>query len=243
MFDPFGDFETKGYLRNIERIKDLNVLKRYEHLFFEANIERALSYLQSIKGNIEYSHFLMVHEIIFKDFYPWAGCDRASLGVGRLVSKGQRVQFEASERSQRAVEWGLSKGNDPVVMQREPGVVMGAFAWGHPFLDGNGRTMLLVHAELCRRAKIFINWNATRKEDYLESLTLDINDPQGNHLNKYLLPFISQLKNENLLDHLKSLVGLNGQSSTIIPDIAYHADDPVANAAYEEAKRLRGELF
>jgi cell filamentation protein len=40
-------------------------------------------------------------------------------------------------------------GNDPVVLAKKPGVVMGQFAWGHPFLDGNGRTMLIVHTELC----------------------------------------------------------------------------------------------
>lgn len=31
MFDPFGDYETAGYLRNIEGIKDLDELKRQEN--------------------------------------------------------------------------------------------------------------------------------------------------------------------------------------------------------------------
>jgi fido (protein-threonine AMPylation protein) len=35
--------------------------------------------------------------------------------------------------------------------EKEPSKVMGLFAYGHPFLDGNGRTMLIIHSELCRR--------------------------------------------------------------------------------------------
>ncbi|WP_218833896.1 hypothetical protein [Serratia fonticola] len=58
MFDPFGDYETAGYLRNIEGIKDLDELKRQEHVFFEANLEKALSYLHAIKGKLTYSNFL-----------------------------------------------------------------------------------------------------------------------------------------------------------------------------------------
>jgi len=65
MFDPFEDYETVGYLHNIEKIKELDALKRLEHIFFEANLELALSYLHKIKGNITYSHFLKVHQILF----------------------------------------------------------------------------------------------------------------------------------------------------------------------------------
>ncbi|WP_226981161.1 Fic family protein [Vibrio litoralis] len=28
---------------------------------------------------------------------------------------------------------------------------MGFFAYGHPFIDGNGRIMLIIHNELCHR--------------------------------------------------------------------------------------------
>ncbi|WP_459904231.1 hypothetical protein [Caballeronia sp. HLA56] len=132
MFDPFGDYETAGYLRNIERIKDLDELKYQEHGFFEANLEKALTFLRSVRGDIAYEHFLEVHGILFDEFYPWAGKDRYSLGVARLVGKGQRIQFEASEQCQRAVEWGLDIGNHPLKMREAPGTVMGAFAWAHP---------------------------------------------------------------------------------------------------------------
>jgi cell filamentation protein len=45
VFDPFGDFETKGYLQNYEGVKDFKELKVLEHTFFEANLEDAFDYL------------------------------------------------------------------------------------------------------------------------------------------------------------------------------------------------------
>lgn len=242
MFDPFGDYETRGYLRNIDSIKDLDELKYIEHGFFESNLEAALAHLHAIKGSITYVHFLEVHRILFSEFYPWAGQDRHALGVGRLVGKGQRIQFEASELCQRAVEWGLSAGNNPKAMREKPGMVMGAFAWGHPFLDGNGRTMLLVHAELCHRAGFAINWNASRKDDYLESLTRELENPQGKHLDAYLLTLMAApISRGDLRDHLMSLPGLNGEDGSGAPNIAYRADDAEANQNYLELKRARGE--
>ncbi len=244
MFDPFGDFESAGYLRNVEQLKDSEEVKYQEHLFFEANIEQALDYLRRIRGPICYEHFLKVHCILFEEFYPWAGKDRQTLGVGRLVSKGgEKLQFEASELCQQAVEWGLSMGNDRRTMSKTPGKVMGAFAWGHPFLDGNGRTMLLVHAELCHRAGISIDWPATRKHDYLRALTQELQNPQDGPLDTYLRPFVMSIApTGTLLEQLLALPGLDGRESSVDINISYAADDPKANQAYLEIKRSRGEL-
>ncbi len=244
MFDPFGDFESAGYLRNIERLKNLDDVKVQEHLFFEANIEQALNYLAGVRGHIGYADFLQVHRILFGEFYPWAGQDRHELGVGRLVGKGERLQFEASELCQRAVEWGLGMGNDRKTMRERPGTVMGAFAWGHPFLDCNGRTMLLVHSELCHRAGISIDWADTRKVDYLRALTEELITPQDEPLDKYLRPFIADATAKGtLLDQLAALPGLDGRGAGAGPeaDVVYAADDPQANAGYLDMKRSRGE--
>lgn len=203
MFDPFGDFESAGYLRNVEQLKDADEIKLQEHLFFEANIEQAMDYLARIRREISYADFLKVHGLLFEEFYPWAGRDRLQLSVGRLVGKGEGLQFEVSELCQRAVEWGLSMGNNPRIMNRQPGEVMGAFAWGHPFLDGNGRTMLLVHSELCHRAGISINWSATRKSAYLQALTNELLTPQLQLLDVYLRPFVVPAPGKgSLLDQL-----------------------------------------
>ena len=243
MFDPFEDFQTAGYLRNVEALKDLDKVKVQEHVFFEANLEDALTFLRKVKGPIAYQHFLNVHRILFEDFYPWAGQDRHALGVGRFVGKGPRVShFEDSARCRQAVEWGLRLGNDVKKMREQPGTVIGAFAWGHPFLDGNGRAMLLVRAELCHRAGFAIDWRATQKTPYLEALTLELAEPQGKHLDRYMLPLVfPALTAVNLLEQLNALPGLDGLDDAADQNIAYQEDDQRAISSYLEMKRARGE--
>ena len=141
MFDPFGDFETRGYLQNFEGLKRMDEVKVLEHTFFEANLEDAFKFLGTVKEALTYKHFLKVHHVLFSDFYPWAGQDRLQLGVGKFVEKGS-FQFEESSLAQRAVEWGLEMGNDPLVLAKKPGVVMGQFAWGHPLLDGYFQSLI-----------------------------------------------------------------------------------------------------
>ena len=39
-FDPFGDFDTAGYLQNSLKLKDSIEVKESEHLSFEASIDQ-----------------------------------------------------------------------------------------------------------------------------------------------------------------------------------------------------------
>ena len=71
-FDPFGDFETAGYLRNIYQVKDPRVVKHLEHAAFESNVEEALAYLAAL-NEVDYAAVLRVHEILFSSFYPLGG--------------------------------------------------------------------------------------------------------------------------------------------------------------------------
>lgn len=245
-FDPFGDFNSAGYLRNVEALKDPELVKNQERVFFEAHLEEALDFLRRVEGGIAYSDILRVHGVLFDEFYPWAGKDRCELGVGHLVGKGiegapNYVQFEMPENIARAAEWGLHLGNDVNQMREHPGTVMGAFAWAHPFLDGNGRTILLVHAELCHRAGFFIDWPSTDKQAYLEALTRELHDP-GKHLDAYLLPLARPVLNSSDLAHrLRNLPGLDGRVASIGENVSYRTDDEKAVAAYREMKRSRGE--
>lgn len=244
MFDPFGDFEARGYLRNTEGLKDLQTVKILENVFFQSHIELALEFLDGLRGPIEYAHLKRVHGILFGGIYPWAGQDRAELGVASLVSKGSTVQFVQSNEIGLAMDWALRMGNDAKKMVSSPGAVMGAFAWAHPFLDGNGRAMLLVHAQMCKRAGIRIDWRATRKDDYLSALTAELRDTKQQALDEYLRPFVQLAsKSTGLLNELKELPGLDGleNDSESPPDIAYSADDQVAVNSYLETKRRRGE--
>ena len=245
MFDPFKDFEVLGYLRNVEKLKEPQEVKFQENLFFQANIEDALNLLSRVKGPIEYGHFKKVHRVLFGDFYPWAGSDRSELGVAPMVSKGAAVHFSHADEIERSMAWGLRIGNDPAKMAQSPGEVMGAFAWARPFLDGNGRTMILIHSELCKRAGIRINWPATNKIDYLNALTAELLEPRKNALDAYLRPFvIPASKSVHLLDDLKELPGLDGLEDHVqnTTDVAYGADDAEALRDYEEVKRKRGVL-
>lgn len=100
---------------------------------------------------------------------------------------------------------------DKKQMDKRPGFIMGMFAYGHPFLDGNGRTMLLVHAELCFRANMSVNWMRTSKQPYLDALTQEIQAPNDGHLDKYLKPFIEpQIPRENWLQSVSDLPRLDG---------------------------------
>jgi fido (protein-threonine AMPylation protein) len=56
-FDPFGDFETEGYLQNSLKLKDPIEVKESEHLSFEASIDDALAYLAK-KKPIDYKAVL-----------------------------------------------------------------------------------------------------------------------------------------------------------------------------------------
>ena len=48
-FNPFFDFETRGYLRNFEGEKDLAKLKHIEHASFLAKLDAALDRLSHIE--------------------------------------------------------------------------------------------------------------------------------------------------------------------------------------------------
>ncbi len=241
-FDPFGDYHTAGYLRNIEAEKDLVLVKAQEKVFFEAHLEEALAFLQRIRGPVTYLHFCKVHEMLFAEFYPWAGQDRRQLGVATQVNKGGVVDFERADRIAQAIQWGFEMGNSTPQMRQKPGAVMGALAWPHPFLDGNGRTMMLVHAELCRRARILVDWSATNKEHYLAALTRELKNPDGRHLDAYLGQFVRKAaRSDDLATQLRDLPGLEGLTVAGADDITYDASNQKAMASYRETKRSRGE--
>lgn len=44
-FDLFGDFESRGYLRNVEQEKDLDIVRRLEHVSFTTGLDAAFKQL------------------------------------------------------------------------------------------------------------------------------------------------------------------------------------------------------
>jgi cell filamentation protein len=158
-FDPFGDFAARGYLRNLAQEKDTAIVRRLEHASFATGIDEAFARLT--KNNpLTYADMLATHKVLFEAVYPWAGQDRATTSPDIAVSRGG-VLFAHPRSIQNAIEHGLKLGNDSRTMRERPGEVMGYFAHGHPFLDGNGRTIMVVHAVLAQRAGFSIDWAAT----------------------------------------------------------------------------------
>ena len=239
MFDPFGDFALRGYLRNSEGEKDLEIIKIAEHQLFRAQLPVVLDFLSNCK-RIEYTDFLEVHRILFSALYPWAGQDRKSILPGKSIGKGD-VYFCHPNDCQRAIEQGLSHAQDKNRMAENPGFIMGLFAYGHPFLDGNGRAMLLVHSELCYRANFSIDWIATDKESYLTALTREIEDPHSAILDEYLRSFVrARIPRAQWLESVSALPGLDGMNERS-DDLGEYSDPGVAEnyQAFERRRSLK----
>lgn len=247
-FDPFGDFEQAGYLRNVQGLKDPTEVKRQEHFTFELSIDEALAFLAR-KRPLDYSALLEVHRILFESFYPWAGQDRAELVPHLAVFKGpqgdpHRTVFADPREIERSVAYALQLASKEERFKASPGLVLGQLCFAHPFLDGNGRSILLFFMELTFRAGFSINWGQTRKDLYLQALNEEIAHPGQGHLDAYLRNYIDPTHDRNLWPELIGQInGLDGLDSE---DINYeNVDDPEVQriyAAYRAEHPIPNEL-
>jgi cell filamentation protein len=136
IFDPFGDFDSQGYLRNVLGSKDILEVKSLEYASFQRNIDRAMSALAAIEF-IEYKHVLDIHKTLFGAVYPWAGQDRSVTAPGINITKaGHNAMFAQSQYIRRVTDYALDQARDLNIMREQPGYVMGSLAHAHPFLDG-----------------------------------------------------------------------------------------------------------
>lgn len=238
-FNPFGDFDTAGYLRNVYQLTDLDVVKRLEHASFESNIEQALAYLAHL-ATIDYTAILSIHEMLFQSIYPWAGQDRTVVAPDLRITKGQTgepgyTEFADSPDIRLAAEYAIKLAGKHDRFRDRPGEVMGNLALAHPFLDGNGRTILLIYTELCFRAGFSIDWSQTTKDSYLAALSAEILDPRKQPLDAYLKPrVIDAVRREDWPALIGEIQGLDGLDNE---DLVYHKLD-----GSEQEPRYRGYL-
>lgn len=235
MFDPFKDFDTAGYLRNLDGEKDLAIVKMAEHQLFRVKLPEAADFLTR-QTNLSYRDFLQIHHILFHGLYPWAGQDRATTTPDSLISKGSTF-FAHPLDAERAINEGLRLGRDSKTMRARPGEIMGLFAYGHPFLDGNGRAMLLIHTELCQRAGFSILWQHTHKSDYLLALTNEITSPGKGILDRYLLQFIGLPQASR--EWISTVAALPGLAGSGVQDELGSDSDPSVIAQYQQFERER----
>ena len=135
-------------------------------------------------------------------------------------------------------------GQDKALMAEKPGEVMGYLAYGHPFLDGNGRTILTAHVVLAERAGISIDWGATDKAAYLTALTRELDHPGKGRLDAYLKPLVgSTLGRARLSGHIGRTPGLGGnpkqpQSGNVVLGTF---SEPALQERYRQNLEQRGE--
>ncbi len=189
MFDPFEEYEERGYLQNVKGYKTASAVKRLEDNEYKKRLPSTQANLKAVRA-IGYKTLLATHQKLFGSVYPtWAGMDRLATTPTTNVIKG-RVRFAPPSDIQRAAQFGLDLAQDPVKMAAQPGTVMGYLAFAHPFLEGNGRTFLAVHSEVARRASISIDWQNMDREGYLAALTKEITLPGDSHLDTFLKAFV-----------------------------------------------------
>jgi cell filamentation protein len=131
-------------------------------------------------------------------------------------------------------------------MAAKPGEVMGYLAFGHPFLDGNGRTIMTVHSVLAQRAGFSIDWSSTNKENYLDALTRELDSPGKGHLDNYLKPFMrAPIAYEQLATEVARvpgfarLAGFDGiaDPQAQLNEVVGGTDEPAVKAQYEKVLR------
>ncbi|OCK58823.1 Fic family protein [Bradyrhizobium sp. LMTR 3] len=229
-FDPFGDLATEGYLRNVAKEKDLDIVKRLEHTSFTTGLDAAFAALRK-SNKLSYANVLETHGILFNAIYPWAGQDRLITAPNLTVRKGS-VIFANPAEIRPAIEYALRKGQDKDYLRAYPGEILGYLAFGHPFLDGNGRTIVTLFSVIAQRAGFSIDWSATDKEAYLSALTKEIRRPSKGHLDNYLRQFVrAPITLDNLTAQIVKAPGLDGR------DPAGDENEVVGDIATPEVKK------
>ena len=241
-FDPFDDFATRGYLRNVAGQKDPDIIKRLEHNSFLTGVDEAFANLAPVK-RLTYRDVLATHKTLFEAVYPWAGQDRAQTAPDKAVSRAS-VFFAHPNDAKTAVEHAFSMGQDKAAMAAKVGEVMGYLAYGHPFLDGNGRTIMVVHAELAQRAGFSIDWAATDKAAYLTALTKELEQPGKGILDAFLKPFIGPaIGRERLASHVTRVSGIDGSTRepASVHEVLGSFSDPALRERYRQHVAQRGD--
>jgi cell filamentation protein len=202
-------------------------------------LDEAFASLAQTK-TLAYDDVLRTHGILFSAVYPWAGQDRTQTAPKLTIKKGP-VIFANAPEIRAAIEFALRKGQDKEYMKAKPGEIMGYLAYGHPFLDGNGRTIMTVHSVLAQRAGFSIDWSATKKDAYLDALTREIENPPKGHLDTYLKPFVREpIAYDRLATALVQAPGLDGSvQDAALNQVLGRTDEPAVKAQYEGMLRKR----
>jgi cell filamentation protein len=192
ILDPWGDYETQVYLRNHHKEKDLRLVGHLETAAFEQEVVQVVRFLRRLPS-LSYEHVTATHQKLFHSVYPWAGQDRSVTAPNiAIVKAGYKTLFAHPADVKRAAEHALRLGQDMAYLQGHPGEVFGYLAHAHPFLEGNGRAILTIFAELSRRGGFHVEWGAIGKVDFLETLTKELLEPGKAIMDRLVLPHVRE---------------------------------------------------
>lgn len=125
MFDPFGNFSTVGYLRNVYGFQEKNLVSAAERFEVASNAAEAADFLRRLKPP-KYDDVLKVHGILFGDLYPWAGQGRSATAPNIAITKaGIDDMFPRPGHERRAMDYALGLASNPSTMKSSPGEIMG----------------------------------------------------------------------------------------------------------------------
>jgi cell filamentation protein len=178
VWDPFGDRDTRGILRNKFAIMTKEELDKVEYSFTHKNIRKALNVLSREK-QIDLRAWKHTHAVLFSDVYPWAGTVR-DIAVERVYRFNEPKGIESDVNAVFAR--ARSKGH----LIDHLGEVYGELAFNHPFYDGNGRSLNLVFSEMARREGFGIAWDKFDKKTYLAHMTNAVFGCQYDGLTQFL---------------------------------------------------------
>ncbi len=94
-FDPFGDFETRGYLRNIEQEKVLAIVQRLQHASFTTGIDDAFAALAK-RHPLTYDDVLAPIRYSLRRFIP--GPDKTAARPLHGSNKDPAIQAEYEQQ-------------------------------------------------------------------------------------------------------------------------------------------------
>ena len=136
ILDPFGDYQTEGYLRNSFKEKDLEIVGHLETAAFEAQVLQAIRSLRR-RPTVDYEHITETHRQLFDSVYPWAGQDRSVNAPHIAIAKGgYKTLFAHPADIRKAAEYALNRAKDTKYLHDHPGEVFGYLAHAHPCPGG-----------------------------------------------------------------------------------------------------------
>jgi len=124
VLDPFGDYQAEGYLRNLFKEKDLEIVGHLEAAAFEAQVLQAIRFLRR-QPTVNYEHITETHRQLFDSVYPWAGQDRSVNAPHIAIAKaGYKTLFAHPADIRKAAEYALNRAKDTKYLRDHPGEVL-----------------------------------------------------------------------------------------------------------------------